>query len=125
MSDREERREDELSAAEFRRLFEAVSTWGRWGAEDERGALNYLTPARVLAATRLVRRGETVTLSLPGRRIRQAGGEFQAAVAIDAASAPSDTPLSETSDRPDARKTELNVETPGPTGSSVGTFART
>ena len=55
MSDREERREDELSAAEFRQLFEAVSTWGRWGAEDERGALNYLTPARVLEATRLVR----------------------------------------------------------------------
>ena len=44
MRDRKERREDELSAAEFRQLFEAVSTWGRWGAEDERGALNYLTP---------------------------------------------------------------------------------
>ena len=49
MSDREERPEDELTAAEFRQLFKAVSTWGRWGAEDERGALNYLTPARVLA----------------------------------------------------------------------------
>ena len=65
MSDRVKRREDELSAAEFRQLFEVVSTWGRWGAEDERGALNYLTPARVLEATRLVRSGETVTLSLP------------------------------------------------------------
>ena len=65
MSDRVKRREDEVSAAEFRQLFEAVSTWGRWGAEDERGALNYLTPARVLEATRLVRSGETVTLSLP------------------------------------------------------------
>ncbi len=65
MSDREERPEDELTAAEFRQLFKAVSTWGRWGAEDERGALNYLTPARVLQATRLVRSGETVTLSLP------------------------------------------------------------
>ena len=65
MSDREEGREDEVTAAEFRQLFEAVSTWGRWGAEDERGALNYLTPARVLEATRLVRTGETVTLSLP------------------------------------------------------------
>ena len=54
-----------MTAAEFRQLFEAVSTWGRWGAEDERGALNYLTPARVLEAARLVRTGETVTLSLP------------------------------------------------------------
>ena len=65
MSDRVKRREDELSAAEFRQLFEAVSTWGRWGADDERGALNYLTPARVLDAAKLVRTGETVTLSLP------------------------------------------------------------
>ena len=61
----DERRRDEVTAAEFRQLFEAVSTWGRWGADDERGALNYLTPARVLEATRLVRAGETVTLSLP------------------------------------------------------------
>ena len=65
MSDREEGRRDEVTAAEFGQLFEAVSTWGRWGAEDERGALNYLTPARVLDAARLVRTGETVTLSLP------------------------------------------------------------
>ena len=60
-----ERPGDELTAAEFRQLFEAVSTWGRWGADDERGALNYLTPARVLEAAQLVRTGETVTLSLP------------------------------------------------------------
>ena len=57
--------QDEMSAAEFRELFDAVSTWGRWGDDDERGALNYLTPARVLEAARLVSTGETVTLSLP------------------------------------------------------------
>jgi kynurenine formamidase len=56
---------DEVTAAEFRQLFQAVSTWGRWGAEDERGALNYLTPTRILEAAQLVRTGETVTLSLP------------------------------------------------------------
>jgi kynurenine formamidase len=65
MSTRHEDRRDELTADEFRDLFEAVSSWGRWGTDDERGALNYLTPARVLAAARLVRSGETVTLSLP------------------------------------------------------------
>ena len=54
-----------MTAAEFKDLFEAVSTWGRWGPDDERGALNYLTPARVLEAARLVRTGETVTLSVP------------------------------------------------------------
>ena len=55
----------DLSEAQFRALFASVCTWGRWGKEDERGALNQLTPERVLAATRLVDSGETVTLSLP------------------------------------------------------------
>ena len=55
----------ELSAEEFRQLFAAVSNWGRWGEDDERGAINDLTPDRVAAAARLVRSGETVTLSHP------------------------------------------------------------
>jgi kynurenine formamidase len=55
----------EVSAAEFRALFERVCAWGRWGEDDERGALNELTPERVVAASRLVRTGETVTLGLP------------------------------------------------------------
>jgi kynurenine formamidase len=42
-----------------------VSTWGRWGEDDQRGALNELTPERVAAAARLVRDGVTVSLSLP------------------------------------------------------------
>ncbi len=54
-----------VSAHEFSELFRAVSTWGRWGAGDQRGALHYLTPERVAAAADLVRDGITVTLSLP------------------------------------------------------------
>ena len=42
-----------MSAAEFRELFERVSNWGRWGREDERGALNLLTADRVAAAADL------------------------------------------------------------------------
>src|SRR5215467_5349432 len=57
--------ETAVSAAEFRTLFNAVSTWGRWGEDDERGALNELTADRVAAAARLVRTGETVTLAMP------------------------------------------------------------
>jgi kynurenine formamidase len=52
-----------VSADEFRELFERVSSWGRWGPDDERGALNYLTPGRVAAAAGLVRSGRTVSLS--------------------------------------------------------------
>src|SRR5436309_5573828 len=55
----------EVTAAEFAELFRGVSSWGRWGERDERGALNRLAPERVVAASRLVRDGTTVTLSLP------------------------------------------------------------
>jgi len=34
--------------------FESMSNWGRWGAEDELGALNLVTPEKVRAATALV-----------------------------------------------------------------------
>jgi kynurenine formamidase len=54
-----------VSAEEFRALFRAVSSWGRWGEQDERGALNELTPERVAAAAGLVREGVSVSLSLP------------------------------------------------------------
>jgi kynurenine formamidase len=54
---------DQVSADEFRQLFDRVSSWGRWGADDERGALNYLTPDLVTAAAGLVRNGRTVSLS--------------------------------------------------------------
>jgi kynurenine formamidase len=60
-----EHRTADLSRADFQRLFDEVSNWGRWGDDDQRGALNYLTADRVAAAARLVESGETVTLSLP------------------------------------------------------------
>jgi kynurenine formamidase len=54
-----------LSREQFHELFERVSNWGRWGPDDERGALNHLTPERVAAAAALVRTGRTVSLSRP------------------------------------------------------------
>jgi len=57
--------ETQVSADEFRQLFDRASSWGRWGADDERGALNYLTPELVAAAAGLVRDGRTVSLSRP------------------------------------------------------------
>jgi kynurenine formamidase len=55
----------DMTAQEFRELFDAVSNWGRWNDGGERGALNHLTPARIAAAARLVRSGTTITLSKP------------------------------------------------------------
>jgi kynurenine formamidase len=40
-------------------------TWGRWGADDELGAANHVTPATVARAASLVRRGAVFSLGLP------------------------------------------------------------
>ena len=50
---------------EIELLFDAIKTWGRWGPEDERGALNYITPETRRAAAALVREGVTVSAALP------------------------------------------------------------
>lgn len=49
----------------FERTFEEIKNWGRWGPDDERGALNLLTAERTAAAARLVQDGVTVSCALP------------------------------------------------------------
>ena len=49
---------------EFVELFERVKSWGRWGPDDQRGALNYITPEKRAAATASVRKGRTVSLAM-------------------------------------------------------------
>jgi kynurenine formamidase len=56
-----------MTASEFRELVRTVSNWGRWSDDGRRGALNYLTRARIAAALRLARTGESVSLSQPLR----------------------------------------------------------
>jgi kynurenine formamidase len=46
-------------------LFEATKRWGRWGEDDDRGAVNLLTPERVSKAAALVRDGVTVPCGRP------------------------------------------------------------
>lgn len=45
-----------------------TGNWGRWGEEDERGALNLITPETVLEALRVPRSGKLYTLGLPIQR---------------------------------------------------------
>ena len=52
-----------MSDAELQGLFDQVCNWGRWGAEDERGAINHVTGAEVVRAASLVREGRTLSLS--------------------------------------------------------------
>ena len=44
-------------------MYETLKNWGRWGSDDQRGALNHLTDERRRAAAGLVRTGKTVSLA--------------------------------------------------------------
>ena len=57
------------SLAEFDQLFDSVKNWGRWGASDTKGTLNYITPDHVRQAAGLVRTGRSISLSLPVNKI--------------------------------------------------------
>jgi kynurenine formamidase len=50
---------------DFRELGKRLSNWGRWGAEDERGTLNLITPDKLVAAAALVRKGAVFDLGIP------------------------------------------------------------
>ncbi|UGS33669.1 cyclase family protein [Capillimicrobium parvum] len=49
----------------FRQTGVRLSNWGRWGEDDERGTLNFVEPAHVVAAAALVRQGKVFELSIP------------------------------------------------------------
>jgi len=53
-------------------LFEKHSNWGRWGKDDERGALNYITDKKRAAAARLVQTGERRFDRAPARNYSRA-----------------------------------------------------
>jgi kynurenine formamidase len=46
-------------------LEDAPDNWGRWGDDDERGAVNHLTSEEVLRGVQSVEKGETFTLGVP------------------------------------------------------------
>lgn len=43
----------------------ATNNWGRWGADDERGALNHLTPEVIKAAAASITTGRVYSLGIP------------------------------------------------------------
>jgi len=52
-----------LTKADVDRMMTELSNWGRWGAADEMGTVNLLTPARRKAAAALVTEGASISLS--------------------------------------------------------------
>ena len=46
----------------YQEIFSELSNRGRWGEDDQRGTLNYITPAKVKEALSLVRSGRVVSI---------------------------------------------------------------
>ena len=56
-------RDTKMSKEDVEALIKEVSNWGRWGDEDELGAINLITPAKRKEAAALVRDGISVSLA--------------------------------------------------------------
>jgi kynurenine formamidase len=52
----------DLSDAELEAMFKRCSNTGKWGPNDEKGTLNYITPAKRVAAAALVKTGDVVSV---------------------------------------------------------------
>jgi kynurenine formamidase len=59
-----------VTQAEFSRWGRDLSNWGRWGKDDELGALNLITPAKRRAAAALVKDGVTISLATDVNEVR-------------------------------------------------------
>ena len=55
--------DNRITAVQLDQWMTEYSNWGRWGADDEAGAVNLITPARRVSAMKLVRTGQTVSLA--------------------------------------------------------------
>ena len=52
-----------VTEAEYAQWKKDLSNWGRWGKDDETGALNLITPAKRKLAARLVKEGISVSMA--------------------------------------------------------------
>jgi len=55
--------QQKLTKADIDRLMTELSNWGRWGKDDQLGAMNLITPAKRKQAAAMVREGVSVSLA--------------------------------------------------------------
>ncbi len=52
-----------MTKADVERQIDELSNWGRWGKDDQLGALNLITPEKRIQAAQLVKKGISVSLA--------------------------------------------------------------
>lgn len=57
------RAQQELTRADVDQMIEELSNWGRWGKNDQLGALNLITPEKRKQAAALVKKGISISLA--------------------------------------------------------------
>jgi kynurenine formamidase len=60
----------DLTKADVDQWMSELSNWGRWGKDDQSGTANLITPAKRLAAARLVTEGVSVSLSVDANTVK-------------------------------------------------------
>jgi kynurenine formamidase len=55
---------------DFRKMMQTLSNWGRWGKDDQLGALNLITPEKRKEAAALVREGVSISLARNAVKVR-------------------------------------------------------
>ncbi len=72
--------ESKVTLKDINAAAERLKNWGRWGADDEIGALNNISPRDIVNAARLIRKGKVFSLALnfdsSGPQNGQWGGRF-------------------------------------------------
>ena len=53
-----------LTLQDIQNASERLKNWGRWGADDEAGTLNNVSPQDIVNAGRLIRKGKAFSLAL-------------------------------------------------------------
>src|ERR1700733_8730541 len=53
----------QITKADFDRMMKSQSNWGRWGKEDQLGALNLITARKRIQAAKLVKTGISISLA--------------------------------------------------------------
>ena len=55
----------QFSMDDVKALAEKYKNWGKWGADDQIGTLNYITPKKLIDASQLVKQGKVISLAIP------------------------------------------------------------